>query len=170
MFKRLFNLRTPLAAAIFGLIATTPVALMLGGCSSSTSSPSVSQVVSDVQTLAAGLAGATSGLAAAGVPANTIAQIQQYVTEAQQIATEIGSAPTGSVSSLVSGLPALIGGIASTVGVSLPPELQTALSAAQVLLPVIMAAAGVVGLAPAPGAPPMSPDKARAILRAMATA
>lgn len=160
----LFYLRVTLAGMLAGaLVACNPVS----STSTTSTTPSIGQIVTDVQTLAAGLQGAMSGLSAAGVPANVVAQIQQYVTEAQGIAAQVGSATSStSITSLVSGLPTLISGIASTVGASLPADFQMALSAAQVLLPVIMAAAGVM-LAPAPeaAAPAMSVDDARTHLR-----
>jgi hypothetical protein len=148
---------------------------LIAGCqnlSGSSATQVAAQVVSDVGTIAAGLAGALPALGATGaVPAALVAKVGGWVATIQQVAGQVvNGMPQASAQPLVKQIEGLVNDIVMALaGVPLPPPFGPALAAAAVLLPVIETA---IGLA-VPGAArmtaaAMSPDEARLILRGAA--
>jgi hypothetical protein len=135
----------------------------LAGCANATPS----QLATDVQLIASGLAAAIAAVAAVpGVPAVTMNQLQGYLTtiqtDAKAVAAATATAATGTVQEIVSAVQAL-----APIALSFVPGGSTVWSivnSALSLLPSLLAAIGVVG---APMAKAVyTPDSARLILRA----
>lgn len=129
---------------------------------------SASQLVTDVSLIASGLQGALPGLGTAGVSASAVAQVGKYVSQLQTLAAGVSSALSPNAST-VQQVIAVVGQIASIAGPLLPPPWGTAIAAAEVLLPVIATAAGLVTAPPtaAAVAPAMTPEQARLVLASM---
>lgn len=132
-------------------------------------------VAQDASTIAGGLRGALPAIGAASgmTPAN-IANVGVIIADIQSVAGQLAtSASTTAAQPLVQQLAGDVNAvIAALQGVTtLPPQVQLVLTAASVLLPVIMTAVDL--LTPPPVAVvaqarkathPLSPDEARAIL------
>ena len=150
------NRRTLLVAA-----ALLPVA----GCAQINLTPS--SLASDAALIVNGINTVAKNYAAGfGLPANTVNQIQGWAAAASKAASDISA--TISTASSLTNVQAIatalngIVGVLATVPV-LPPVVTAALTAAQVLLPVIESLVGIT--VPAGAAPAgMTPDAARAYL------
>lgn len=150
------NRRTLLVAA-----ALLPVV----GCAQINLTPS--SLASDAALIVNGINTVAKNYAAGfGLPANTVNQIQVWAAAASKAASDISA--TISTASSLTNVQAIatalngIVGVLATVPV-LPPVVTAALTAAQVLLPVIESLVGIT--VPAGAAPAgMTPDAARAYL------
>lgn len=150
--------------------ALAPVAGALAACSStgSTSSMTPTQVITDIGLVAGGLAGALPGLVTAGLPAASIASVTGLVNQIQSAADAVSaSLTTTAAAPIVTQIVGVLAQIAATVGPALPAPFGTALAAAQILLPVIAAAVGLVSSAPSTAAVSMTHAEARAALASM---
>ena len=160
--------------ALLRSTALVPVAAVVA-CAGQTAAGLPAQLLSDVQTLASGVAGILPTLGAvAGIPAATVSQVGGDIAELQQAAgTLSGVATTTAAQPVVQQIEGYVNAI---VGIAAPLLAATPagpiLAAATVLLPVIEAA---VGLVLPPSAPPaavaaaasqMTPAQARLILAA----
>jgi hypothetical protein len=128
------------------------------------------QVATDIATLANGVAGAAKVLAQDNVlPSSTLVTVDQDVSIIQAAALAVAQATAQSaqqtaVQQAADALNAVVNTLATAKGI--PQEVQTALQAAEVLLPVIETEVGLQ--APAGAATAMIPDQARGILEAEA--
>lgn len=155
-----------------GLLCGT--ALTLVGACTAGNVALTEQIVSDVNSIAAGLSGVLPVLAAVkGVPADAIAKVQSIMAQVLEAANAIGQ--TTSQSAALPALQqfgALTGQVITLVTPFLgllPPPWGTVVLAAQVLLPVVLSAVGLLqqqrGIAPSAGG--MTPAQARLILRSV---
>lgn len=125
------------------------------------------QVVSDIGLIASGLAGALPGLTGAGLSATAIGTVSGYISQIQGLASGISTALTTTAAQpIVQQITSVLGEIVSIAGPALPPPFGEAIMAAEVLIPVIATAVGIVSTATA-AAPAMSPAEARLILASM---
>jgi phage-related protein len=136
-------------------------ALSVLGCATSSTTPS--QLATDVNLIASGLAAAIASIQQIpGVASTTLTQLQADLTTIQADAAQVASAPATSV---VQAIGQAVQAVAALVlplvpgGSSIEVTVQAALS----LLPEIMAAAGVSG---ATTTPKFTPEQARLILAA----
>lgn len=131
----------------------------------------VPQFVTDATTIATALQALLPSLTTiTGFSASTLSQIQTWVSEAKNLASELSSAASagGSVTSMVSNFGSVVGNVISSLTGSAGASsvVQTIISAASTLLPVILSAAGIAFAQAAPASMPVA--QARAILIAMA--
>lgn len=152
------------------LLATTAL-LPLVACAST--GGTLSQAISDVQTIASGLAGVLPQLGAVtGIPASIVGQAGGIISKIQSIASAMaGVVSTAAAQGAVQQLETLVNGLIAAVApfVAAVPVVGQVFAAAAVLLPVIEAAVGLVVAPPARairGVAPMTPDQARMILEA----
>lgn len=154
------------------LFGTTALILVgaLSGCSASVPTVSVPQWVTDANTIATAFAKSLLPALASltGMTASSISQIQTWVTNLGTLASQLASAAASGTN--VNALIALFGQTVNNIvvaltGSALPASVQTLLTAAQTLLPLILSVAGVA-LA---GSTAMSPSAARALLLAAAS-
>jgi hypothetical protein len=154
------------------LLSTVAVA----GCSGVTPGPGPSptpivppQVLDDVTLVLSSIQNVLP-LLGSFVSPQLSATINGYLAQAQQLVSEIGSVTsTGTLQSKVQAFVQIIRQVLSalqTAGVQIPSGVSVILVAAQILLPIILAAVGLVS-AQAPRSA-MSPEQARATLRAAA--
>lgn len=152
---------------VLGLLAAAPLA----GCAGSTTTGSViaGQVVTDVGLIATGLAGALPGLVGAGLSTSTVATVGGYVNQLQSLASSVTTAlTTTSAQPVIQQVLSVVEEIAAVAGPSLPPPWGLAVSAAEVLLPVLASAVGLVMTQTATAAAPaMTPAEARLVLASM---
>jgi hypothetical protein len=134
-------------------------------------SQSPAQIATDVANLAGGLASAAQTLRDGGMlPASQQVQIDDAITAVQAAATAVASATTATQqqSATQQAVAATNAVLAALAGVkSLPPNVTTVLTAAQVLLPTIEALAGLP-VTVAATATRMTPDEASTILSSAA--
>jgi len=159
------------------LLAATALAvpsLALVGCAGMSSQQVINTAAQDTATIAAGLKGALANIGTLNIKGLTSDKVQtaeMAVADLQVAAAALAQASTAGaaqpiVQQVEGDVNALVGALA---GIQWPPEqksIATALAAAQVLVPVIESAVGMVTAAtqkPATSAA-MSPDAARAIL------
>ncbi len=149
------------------ILYTTMIAPALVSCASQ----SLAQIATDVANLAGGLAAAAQTLRDGGMlPASQQVQLDDAVTAVQAAATAVAQATTTAAqqSATQQAVAAANGMLATLASVkSLPPNVTTVLTAAQVLLPTIEALAGLP-VTVAASANHMSPDEASTILSAAA--
>lgn len=157
--------------------ALVPAALVVANCSALTGGVSISQVSSDIATIASGLAGILPTIAkVAGVTTGVMSTIGTATNDLQKIASAVSSATSTAATTMVGTVENVVGGVLSAVsGISLPSSLSTVFSAISALLPAIEQGVGIVTalVAPAPArfaraTAAMSPDQARAVLIAAA--
>ena len=159
MTNRHHSRRTILAAA-----GAAAALLSVAACSSSITT---SQIATDANLIAQGLQPLAADVAAIpGVPSATLAKVQADLAKLQQAAAGIATATAGQQTTSVQGIAALVEEIASVVLPLVPGGAPWVLvvQAAQALVPVILAAAGVSGSTGA--APTMPATQARLILAA----
>ena len=145
-------------------------AIALAGCSSSTSTtPTTLQTVAnDVSLLATGLNNALSqpsvlALIPPTIEPNISAALADLTTLATTVANSTSSTATqASVTTVENDVNTIVAALA---GLPLPPPAPTILTAAEVLLPVIEAAVGLV-VPPSAAVGGMTPDEARIHLAA----
>ena len=151
-------------------------ALALSGCgTTSASSPAtdIATLQSDVQTIASGLAGVLPSLCpATGPTVLTAAQCARVSADLQTVQADAsklgGFSNLASATSTAQTITTTVQDIlAAAAQFPIPAPYNLAITAAQVLLPVIEQEAGIPTPAAA-GVQPMSPDAARAYLRASA--
>jgi hypothetical protein len=149
--------------------AAAPLALAACSATSTTSGSTVAaQVVSDIGLIGSGLSGALPGLVSAGLPAANIASVTSLVNNIVQTAAGVStSLSTTAAQPAINQIIGVVGQIAAIAGPALPPPWGEALTAAEILLPVVAAAVGLVLPSAAAGAAAMSPDQARLILTSM---
>lgn len=133
----------------------------------SCASQSPAQIATDVADLAGGLASAAQTLRDGGMlPASQQVQLDDAITAVQAAATAVAQATTATAqqSATQQAVSAANAVLAALAGVkSLPPNVTTVLTAAQVLLPTIEALAGLPITAAATRTA-MTPDEASTIL------
>lgn len=138
---------------------------VLAGCANA---PSTSQLAQDAKLIAAGLSGVTAALASVpGVPPAALAQVNSYLVLVQADADTIAQATAGAPPvATVQDIAALVGRVAAAVLPLVPGggPLVAVVQAAEALVPVILAAAGVASATP--GQIAYTPAQARAILAA----
>lgn len=152
-----------IGAAPFGLAA----------CSSMPSSERIAAVAQDVQIIATGLSRTLTQLALLDVPGLTPAVLdicQKALGGIQQAARALASASSVSEAQpLVLRVEGYVSAIlAALAAIPLPTDIQRALAAATVLLPVVMMAVNLAvrpAVTAVPAAAPMSPDQARSALK-----
>jgi hypothetical protein len=144
-----------------GFLTAIMVAAVAGCATSSGDVPAT--VASDAALIASGLAGAFKNIPA--VPSNVPAALADLATAAQALdAADTASAARPLVERIITDVAAVV---TATAGMPLPAPIAEALAAAQVLLPVIEAAVGMIANATAEHVG-MTPGEARLILRAAA--
>lgn len=155
---------------LLGTVALGGVAASAVGCAQL--STTASQLVTDANTLASGLAGIAPSLSTiTGAAASTITTVQGWIADAQAVAQKIATAAESglaAVAPLASQMGSLVNSIVGTLGggaVTVPSWLQTVLTAAQTLAPIILSAAGIALAAPLVSGG-MTPAQARAVLKA----
>lgn len=153
---------------LLAVAMTAPATLVLANCGSLT----LSQVETDIQTIANGVAAIPSSLlsdaaAIAGVTSATITAVKGYVADIGAIAADVGAAAASTLAVPATALSKDIAALVTALtGVKVPAFVTTILDAATSLLPTVLT---VAGIALAPAAPlPMSPARARAVLLAAA--
>ncbi len=149
------------------ILYTAMIAPALVSCASQ----SPAQIATDVADLAGGLASAAQTLRDGGMlPASQQVQLDDAITAVQAAATAVAQATTATAqqSATQQAVSAANAVLAALAGVkSLPPNVTTVLTAAQVLLPTIEALAGLP-VAVAASATRMTPDEASTILSSAA--
>jgi hypothetical protein len=141
-------------------------AVNLIACSTS---PSVTQLASDAALVASGLKSALPMLlTVVNVPAATVSQISQYITDISAAANAVQGATTTSaalapIQQLIASVNAIVGVVATIPAV--PSQVAEIFAAASALLPAIEAAVGLSATAIATA--PMTPSQARSILAAV---
>jgi hypothetical protein len=169
-------------------LALTPLTgLALSGCGTimdpstwgtgTTANKVLAVVAQDAATIASGLEGALPAIgAAAGMSATSVASIGQIIADVQAVSSQLAvAASTSAAQPLVQQLAADVNSIiAALQGVTtLPQQVQLALTAAAVLLPVILTAVELV-IPPPPAAAArrsrssMTPEQARVVLKSVA--
>jgi hypothetical protein len=154
------------------LLAVFPFSLL--GCAGQSAQQVVTTAAQDMATVASGLDGALSGLAGLnikGLTPDKVQKVQAAIADLKTAATALAQASSaGAAQPIVQQVEGDVNAIVTALaGITWPPEqktIATALDAAQVLLPVIESAVGMV-LPPAAApkaAAALSPDQARAIL------
>jgi|GEM_PF-3443728 hypothetical protein len=147
------------------ILAMAGAAVTLTACGTTTIT--ASQLATDAQLIASGLASAITAIAAiSSVPAATVTQLQGYLATIKADAATVAAASAGT---------SVVQEIASTVqtvaDIALPlipggSAIVSIVNAAVSLLPTILAAAGVTSAAKT--SPIYSPEQARLILRGAA--
>lgn len=159
------------------MTASVPLIGILASCAGKSPSSTLAQVITDVGTIAAGLAGVLPSLAkVTGISQETINNINVWIADLQKAGTAIVSATTvAAAQPIVQQVETDVNAIVAALsGLPLPSAIETVVLAASILLPVIETA---VGLALPPSAPTarmaasstMSVDQARLVLRASAS-
>ena len=144
-------------------------ALPLAACATT---PTLSQMATDAQTVASVLVAALPSIAGiADINPITLANLQGYIADMQSaagtIATTVGN-PTNAVQMLVQAVNAAVAIVTKPpISALIPAEIETIFLAAAALLPSIEAAAGLSSATATP--PAMPPDAARLILKAAAS-
>lgn len=156
--------------------------LALAGCApGAPGQPSAAQVIADAQAIVTAVAGLMPALAALGpsvLPAKTLAQVQGYIGIAQGLLANLSTslpdaANAATLAQIVDAISSALPLIAGIPG--LPPQIAVGLTAASVLLPVLVAFVGpllpakapaLVAKTATPAAAAMTPDQARAVLKA----
>jgi hypothetical protein len=153
------------AKRVLALALCAPLALMPVGCAGvgTGTSVSVTSVATDVSTIANGLAGAFASIP--GVPS----AVSTALTDLSNAASAMATATTQSAQQTVvqqveTDVNAIVKAASAIPG--LPAQVTVALTAAQVLLPVIEAAVNLIVPASAAAANAMTPDVARLVLKA----
>lgn len=132
------------------LAGASAFALVLAGCNGTTGNQAVSQVATDVATIATGLQGSLTALGSNTLVAGpTLAKFGNYVADLRSLAAELATAASGSaqqplVQQVSADINAIIGVLATLPPGVIPPQVQLGLQAALVLLPVIETAVGLV--------------------------
>lgn len=146
-------------------------AILLVGCNGLTANQAIGQAAQDAATIAAGLKGSLTSLAALNIQGLTPDKLQAVglaVAGIQTVATALSMASSSSQARpLVQQLEADLNAVVDTLaGLPLPPQISLPLQAAAILLPVIETAVGmaVTQLNPPAAAVAMTADQARAIL------
>jgi hypothetical protein len=153
----MFIRKTLTATALSALLVFGPV-----GCANVTPTQVVTTAATDVSTIATGLAGAFAGIS--GVPAAVTTALTDLSNEASALETASTQAQQQTdVQQVETDVNAIVKAASAIPG--LPANVTVALTAAQVLLPVIEAAVNMVVTSAAP-ANAMTPDVARLILKA----
>lgn len=142
--------------------------LALVGCTNGTlNNQAVATVAQDVAIIANGLKGALPALGTAGaIPADKLGAISQAIANLQTVSVTIAAAASTSaalpdVQQVEADVNAIVAALVGVPG--LPQNVTLALVAAQVLLPVVETAVGMI-VPPSPKAYAMTPNEARAIL------
>lgn len=155
----------PMMFVVPGLMLVAACATQTPGTTPVATTPAT--VVSDVNTIAAALQAELPALSA--IPGVNVGSVSSAIADVQKAASAVTAAMAltssqSSVNQIAADVSALVGAIPPGV---LPPNVQTVITAAQVLLPVVELA---VGLAAPAGATPtsMTADQARAVLKAAA--
>lgn len=153
--------------ALLRSTALIPVAVVLNGCGTNipgqvaTVTGIGAQVVADLQGLAPALQNAFPSIAKA-LSSDAGDKVQGYLSQLAGLAAGINaSMPTTSAQPVVQQIAGVVQQIAGVAGPLLPPPWGIAITAVSALLPVAMAA---VGLLTAPQAGGMTPAQARAAL------
>jgi hypothetical protein len=150
------------------LLASSVAVLGLAGCATTTTSTVAATVVSDAGLIADGLLSLLTSVGSiVGITPATVAAIGNYVAQAKAAAATIVPTITAALAApSVQTIGSAVSSIMSALGsFSLPASIQTLLTAAQTLLPVLETAVGIaVAVAATPGG--MTADQARAILAA----
>lgn len=151
------------------LIASTSALALLAGCS--LVNQSADQIKTDIETIAAGLAGLATA-ASAFVPPNILAQVQTVVNTIEADAANIASSITGiSTNSLVTDIANAVGVLGTLLAPFFPqaPVIAGIVQAAAALINFVVQTLGLNTPVPAStkfSAPTaMTPDAARLILR-----
>ena len=143
-------------------------ALPLAACATT---PTLSQMATDAQTVASGLAAALPSIAAiADINPITLTTLQGTIADVQSAAGTIATttgAPATAVQMLVQAVNAAVAVVTKPpISALIPAAIETIFLAAAALLPSIEAAAGLSSATATPSA--MPPDAARLILKAAA--
>jgi outer membrane murein-binding lipoprotein Lpp len=156
------------------LLTTTaliPATALLSGCQGLSSFfGNLPQFATDAETIAAAITKILPDIQAiTGLAGGALTTVKNAITSLTTIAAEIGSAAASGASGLVSNFASVYNTILSAIpgGISVPGIVGTVLQAGVALLPQILAAVGVM-LATRPAT--MSPERARAVLVAVAGA
>ena len=167
MTGRHHSRRTVLTSAVtsFGLLG------FLAACQPGSKTPAAPpQVAQDIALIAQGLAAVANSLTGIpGIPADTLAKIKGDITKIQTAAASVATDTTGSAwPTNVQGITSLIGEIADVALPLIPggAPFVLAVNAAQALVPILLAAIGVVGAKPGPAG--VTPEQARLTLSAAA--
>lgn len=160
--------------ALLGSAAIAPIAL--AGCAElrggSLPSAKLAQVLSDVRDIASGLVGVLPSLGSIqGIPASVVATAGDYIVKIKDVSGQLASVTTASAAQpLVKQLESLVNALLAAVTpfVAGIPTVGAIFAAANVLLPVIETAVGLIVPAQAPAMAGMTPAEARLILRAAA--
>ncbi len=162
--SRRFFLKTAVALPLAGILAN---------CAGQTLASISAQAATDINLIGSGLASSLPALAQSGlVSGSALVTVQSDVAKVASIASAVSSATSQSTGqNAVQQIETLVNGVVSTLaGLSLPAPFGPALNAAEVLLPVVEVAVGLVTAnltaAMAPNA--MTPDQARLVLAAVA--
>lgn len=150
-------------------IITTAALAPLAACAGQTPSQIAADVVSDSQLIATGLSKELPVINnLTGIPSATLAKfladLNSVITIAQSITAEAAAVQAAPLIQQIAGYIGNALSIATTAPVNalLPPGVLPVLEAANALLPVLMAAVGLVGSPEVPAS--MTPAAARAIL------
>lgn len=156
------------------VLATIPaIAVALAGCASTNSTATISnEAVTDLNLIATALEplGDTVATMAGATPA-IVAQVNtdvaQLAAAAQAVAPGISTAVAQpSVMTVASALQAIVNALQ---GFALPANVQSVLTAAEALLPLVQMAVGIAIAVAAPKAGAMTPAQARVVLAAAAS-
>lgn len=158
-----------------GLLRTTalvPVALAMEGCQSGVlTSANLQKVIDDFNTIADGVAAILPTLGTInGIGSGTVALVGKIIAGVEKVAGAVSSTLTETAAApLVTKLETGVGNvIAALKGVSLPGIISTILRDAEMLLPVLKTAVGLVVPAQFAAASPLAVEAARARLKAAA--
>ncbi len=146
-----------------GFASMLLAAVALEACGSVTPS----QAATDAGLIASGLASAVAALSAMpGIPADKLALVQTALADIKAASASLASSTAGVDATTVKGIATLVTQIAVTVLPFVPggAPIAAVIAAAQSLVPVLLAAAGIAGAATA--AARFSPAEARALLKA----
>lgn len=151
--------------------------LTLAGCGALRStnilpSDKLAQALSDVRDIASGLANVLPSLGSIqGIPTAVVASAGDYVVKIQAVAGQLANVTTATdAQPFIKQLEALVNALVAAVTpfVAGIPTVGPVFAAANVLLPIVETAVGLLVPAQAPMAGGMTPDEARLILRAAA--
>jgi len=152
---------------LFSTTALTAAGVALVGCQTLAALP---QYAADIQAIAAALTKYSPLLPMLGLATATVTKVEGWINEASKIAGGIqtavtagGSTLTGEVSAFVS----VVGKIADALGFSVSGVWRIVIQSTSALLPGILAALGIAGMARSAPQSAMTPDQARATLAAL---
>lgn len=156
------------------LIGSTSAALAACTTTDATFDATIARVSRDVQLIADGLNGVLKQLATLNIPALTPTLMSTLITAVsgvQGVAASIRSVTDqAAAQALVQKMGTYVNAVVSAIGSipNLPPQIQTGIAAAAILLPLIETALNMVLPKSAPPKMQMSPEMARGILAGFA--